>query len=191
MRASFRRTTAETEVEVSLDLEGSGRSEVETGVPLLDEMLEILAQGSGFDLEVRARGDLPTGDHHTIEDVAIALGRAFAEVADAGIGSSFVPSGEALAFAAVRFGPLGYRDEVEFLAGSLEGMELGNYGHFMRTLAYNGEFALHLRATGGDDWEKVEALTLSVARALKRAVADGRRGRETSWNSDGVERIEE
>jgi imidazoleglycerol phosphate dehydratase HisB len=190
MRASFKRSTAETEVEVSLDLEGSGCSVVETGVPLLDEMLEILAQGSGFDVEVRARGDLPTGDHHTVEDVAIALGRALAQVVDPGIGSSTVPSGGALAFAAVRFGPLGYRDEVEFLAGSLGGMELGNYGHFMRTLAYNGGFALHLRASGGDDWEKVEALTLSVGRALRRAVADGRRGCETNWNSDEVERIE-
>ena len=175
MRASFRRDTTETAIEVSLDLEGSGSSDVNTGVPLLDEILKILAQASGFDIEVRARGDLETGDHHTVEDVAIALGQALARLAEVGIGSSSVPSGEALAFAAVRFGAPGYRDDLSFQATSLEGMQLENLGHFMRTLAYNGRFTLHLGATGGDDWQKVEALTLSLGRALRRALRDGRR----------------
>ncbi len=178
MRASFRRDTAETEIEVSLDLEGSGSYDVQTGVHLLDEILKILAQASGFDIEVRARGDLVTGDHHTVEDVAIALGQAMARLAEAGIGSSSVPSGDALAFAAVRFGAPGYRDDLSFQAASLEGMQLENLGHFMRTLAFNGRFTLHLGASGGDDWQKVEALTLALGRALRRAVADGRRNGE-------------
>lgn len=174
MRASFSRDTAETEVEVSLDLEGSGSSDVDTGVPLLDEILPILAQASGFDLEVRARGDLPTGDHHTVEDVAITFGQVLVKLAEVGIGSSIVPSGEAQAFAAVRFGAPGYRDDVKFKGTSLEGMQLENLGHFMRTLAYNGRFTLHLSVSGGDDWQKVEALSLSLGRALKRAIRDGR-----------------
>ncbi|UEC43379.1 MAG: Imidazoleglycerol-phosphate dehydratase [Methanothrix sp.] len=173
MRASFRRDTAETEVEVFVDPEGSGSWEGETGVPLLDEVLHIIAQASGFDLEVRARGDLLTGDHHTVEDVAIALGQVLAKLIDAGIASSSVPSGEALAFAAVRFGEAGCRFDVEFLGDFLEGMELENLGHFMRTLAYNGRFTLHLRVSGGDDWQKVEALTLALGRALRRVVEDG------------------
>lgn len=173
MRASFKRDTAETEVEVSLDLHGSGRSDVETGVPLLDEILKIMAQASGFDVEVKATGDLATGDHHTVEDVAIVFGQVLAKLMDAGIGSSSVPSGEALAFAAVRFGASGYLDEVEFSGTALEGMDLQNFGHFMRTLAYNGRFTLHLEVSGGDDWQKVEALSLSLGRALRRAVADG------------------
>ena len=174
MRASFKRDTAETEVEVSLDLHGSGRSDVETGVPLLDEILKIMARASGFDLEVRATGDLATGDHHTVEDVAIVFGQVLAKLVDAGIGSSSVPSGEALASAAVRFGASGYRGEVEFSSPVLEGMELQNFGHFMRTLAYNGMFTLHSGARGGDDWQKVEALSFSLGRALRRAVADGK-----------------
>ncbi|MGC9514688.1 imidazoleglycerol-phosphate dehydratase [Methanocrinis sp.] len=173
MRASFRRDTAETGIEVSLDLEGSGSSDVHTGVPLLDEILKILAQASGFDIEVRARGDLETGDHHTVEDVAIAFGQALAKLASEGIGSSSVPSGEALAFAAVRFGSPGYGDDFRFQATSLEGMQLENLSHFMRTMAYNGRSTLHLRASGGDDWQKVEALALSLGRALRRAVEDG------------------
>ncbi|NLX40195.1 MAG: imidazoleglycerol-phosphate dehydratase, partial [Methanothrix sp.] len=98
---------------------------------------------------------------------------ALAGMEVAGIGSSFAPSGEALAFAAVRFGAPGYREEVEFSGRSLEGMDLANLGHFMRTLAYNGWLTLHLRATGGDDWQKVEALALALGRALRRAVVDG------------------
>lgn len=176
MRASFRRDTAETEVEVSIDLEGSGSSDVETGVGLLDEALRLLARGSGFDLRVRARGDLPTGDHHTVEDVGIALGQALAQVAVEGIGSSSVPSGEALAFAAVRFGAAGYRGEFEFTQRTLGGMDLENLGHFMRTLAYNGRMTLHLSASGGDDWQKVEALATALGRGLRRAVGDGRVG---------------
>ncbi len=173
MHASFRRDTTETEVEVSLDLEGSGSSDVQTGVPLLDEILTILARASGFDIEVRARGDLVTGDHHTVEDVAIALGSVIAKLVGVGMGSSVVPSGEALASAAVRFGAPGYRDEVNFQATSLEGMQLENLSHFMRTFAYNGGFTLHLGASGGDDWQKVEALALVLGRALRRAIEDG------------------
>lgn len=175
MRASFRRDTAETEIGVSLNLEGSGSSDVNTGVPLLDEILKILAQASGFDIEVRAEGDLQTGDHHTVEDVAIAFGQVLAKLVGGGIGSSSVPSGEALAFAAIRFGAPGYRDDIKFQATSLDGMGLENLGHFMRTLAYNGRFTLHLDASGGDDWQKVEALTTSLGRAMRRAIRDGKR----------------
>jgi imidazoleglycerol-phosphate dehydratase len=178
MRASFRRDTAETAIEVSLDLEGSGSIDAKTGVPLLDEILKILAQESGFDIVVKARGDLETGDHHTVEDVAIAFGQALARLIEAGVGSSSVPSGEALAFAAVRFGAPGYREDLKFQATSLEGMQLENLGHFMRTLAYNGRFTLHLSASGGDDWQKVEALALSLGRAVRRAVQDGGRNDE-------------
>ncbi|KQC12286.1 MAG: imidazoleglycerol-phosphate dehydratase [Methanothrix sp.] len=177
MRASFRRDTSETEVEVSLDLGGSGSSAVQTRLPLLDEILKIVAQASGFDIVVEARGDLPTGDHHIVEDVAIALGSVLAKLVEVGIGSSTVPSGEALAFAAIRFGAPGYREDVKFQETYLEGVQLENIGHFMRTLAYNGRFTLHLRASGGDDWQKVEALFLSLGRALRRAVEDGERQR--------------
>jgi len=74
----------------------------------------------------------------------------------------------------VRFGSPGYREEVELSSHLLEGMELQNFGHFMRTLAYSGRFTLHLKASGSDDWQKVEALSLSLGRALRRAAADGR-----------------
>ncbi|MEA2045889.1 MAG: imidazoleglycerol-phosphate dehydratase [Euryarchaeota archaeon] len=173
MRASFKRDTAETSVAVSLDLEGSGRAEIKTEIPLLEEVLLILSRATGFDLWIEARGDTPTGDHHTVEDVAITLGAVLAKLAGEGIGSSVVPSGECLAEAAVRLGEPGYSGDFEFLARSLDGVQLENITHFMRTLAYNGNLTLHLSAADGDDWQKIEALTLALGRALRRAIQDG------------------
>jgi len=172
MCASLRRETAETEVEIDLDLDGSGQSEVETGIPLMDEMLRNLARASGFDLKVRARGDLFTGDHHTVEDVAITLGSVLGELAKEGMGSSRAPSGECLALAAIRFGEPAYSGDFEFEAEELEGVQLENITHVMKSLAYNGRFTLHLKADGGDDWQKIEAMTLALGRALKRAIQD-------------------
>ncbi|MHC1631478.1 MAG: imidazoleglycerol-phosphate dehydratase [Methanotrichaceae archaeon] len=174
MRASFKRDTAETNIEVSLDLDGSGRSEIDTEIPLLDEILRALARSAGFDLQVKARGDLPTGDHHTVEDVAITLGVVLAKLnrKRIGIGSSVVPCGECLAKAAIRLGDPGYSGDFEFKAEALEGIQLENVTHFMRSMAYSGKFTLHLNAAGGDDWQKIEALTLALGRALKRSFQD-------------------
>jgi len=173
MKASLKRDTAETSVKVSVDFAGSGISEVDTEIPLLDAILRTLSQSSGFDFKVRARGDLFTGDHHTVEDVAITLGKALSEMIGEGIGSSVVPSGKCLAKAAIRLGSMGYSGDFEFNAQSLEGVQLENITHFMRTLAYNGKLTLHLSAVGGDDWQKIDALTLAMGRALKRAFDDG------------------
>lgn len=172
MRTSIRRETAETTIEISLDLEWSGLSKADTDIPLLDEIIRNLAKASRFDVSVKARGDLPTGDHHTVEDVAITLGSAIAELTKEGIGSSTVPSGTCLAQAVVRLGEPGYSDSFEFEADDLGGVQLENVTHFMRALAYNGNFTLHLKAVGGDDWQKVEALTLALGRALGRAARD-------------------
>ena len=172
MRTSLKRETAETKIEVSLDLDRSGLFKADTGIPLLDEMIKNLAKASRFDISVKARGDLPTGDHHTVEDVAITLGTAMAELAKEGIGSSTVPSGNCLARAAVRLGEPGYVGAFEFEAEDLDGIQLENLTHFMRTFAYNGNLTLHLKAAGGDDWQKVEALTLALGRALGRAARE-------------------
>ena len=92
-----------------LETEGSGIIQVDTGIELLDEILSAIARGAGFDLTVKARGDLETGDHHTTEDTAITLGSTLAQVIKSGIGSSMVPSGQSVATAAVRFGEPGYQ----------------------------------------------------------------------------------
>ena len=169
MLASRKRETRETCIEVILETEGSGVIEVDTGIELLDEILRALGLGALFDLTVKARGDLETGDHHTTEDVGIALGGALAQVIKSGIGSSIVPAGQAMAIAAVRFGEPGYRGDFDLQPGNLAGMSLENFGHFLQALAYNGGFTLVIRAEVGDDRSRIEAMSLALGRAIKKA----------------------
>ncbi len=172
MSASRKRETKETCIEVFLETEGKGIIQVDTGIELLDEILSAIARGAGFDLTVNARGDLETGDHHTTEDTAITLGSALAEEIKSGIGSSMVPSGQALAAAAVRFGEPGYRGDFALQSQALGGMCLENVSHFLRALAYNGKFNLFISAEGGDDRSKIEAMSTVLGRAIKRAARD-------------------
>ncbi len=173
MKASWKRETKETRVEVTLDLEGSGVREINTGIELLDFMLSNFALAGIFDLDVRAKGDLETGDHHTTEDVGITLGTVLAKLITKGTGSSVVPEGECLALVAVRFGEPGYKGDFDFQAEELGGMSLENFGHFLRALAYNGGFTLHMKAEGDDDRHKVSAMAIALGRAIRRSVLDG------------------
>ena len=172
MSASKKRQTKETSIEVFLEAEGKGAIQIDTQIPLLDEILSALAKGAGFDLTVTARGDTETGDHHTTEDAAITLGSALSDEIKTGIGSSTVPSGQALATAAVRFGEPGYRGVFTLESQVLGGMALENFGHFLRALAYNGRFNLIISAEGGDDMSKIEAMSTALGRAIKKAARD-------------------
>jgi len=172
MKASWKRETLETSIEVFLDTDGEGRAEVETGVELLNWILAAVAAGAGFDLKVVARGDLETGDHHTTEDAGITLGSALAQALRKGLGSAIVPSGECLALAAVRFGRPEYRGDFQFQALEMGGMSLENFGHMMRSLAYHANMTLHLWAEGGNDASKIEALSTALGRALRNALRD-------------------
>ncbi len=171
MLASRKRETRETSIDVILETDGVGTVDVDTGIELLDEILRAFGRGALFDLTVKARGDLETGDHHTTEDVGIAIGGALAQVIKSGIGSSIVPSGQAMAIAAVRFGEPGYRGDFDMQSGNLAGMSLENVGHFLRALAYNGGFTLIVRAEGGDDRSRIEAMSLALGRAIKKAIS--------------------
>lgn len=171
MPFSASRKTAETDIEVSLEIGGSGAADVATGVELLDELLRTIAMAGSFDLTVRAAGDLETGDHHTVEDVGITLGQAIA-ASRGGTGSSISPLGECLAVAAVSFGEPCFAGDFSFAGASIAGMSLENFGHFMRSLAYSGRLTLHLSARGGDDRQKVLAMSKALGRALKRAAVD-------------------
>ncbi len=173
MKASWKRETKETSVEVSLDLDGSGAREINTGIELLDFMLSNFAMAGVFDLAVSAKGDLETGDHHTTEDVGITLGTVLAKLITKGTGSSIVPAGDCLAIAAVRFGEPGYGDDFDFKAQEMGGMSLENFGHFLRALAYNGGFTLHMKAEGDDDRCRIEAMMMALGRAIRRAAHDG------------------
>ena len=172
MKSSWKRETKETSIEVSLETDGLGTIEVETEIELLDEMLSAFAAGANFDLAVKARGDLETGDHHTTEDTGITLGSSLGRIIKSGMGSAVVPLEECLAMVAVRFGRAGYREDFEFWSREEGGMSLQNFGHFLRSMAYSGKVTLHARAEGGSDRSKVEALCTALGRAVKRAIRD-------------------
>lgn len=174
MKSSLKRETKETSIEVCLDLEGSGVCEIDTGIKLLDDFLAMLATSGSFDLVIRARGDTETGDHHTVEDVGITLGSAIARLKIKGTGSSIVPSADGMAMAAISFGEPGYSQDFYFKARESEGMALENFGHFMRALAYNGNFTMHLEAKGDGDRPKIDALAKALGRAIRKSSLDGK-----------------
>jgi imidazoleglycerol phosphate dehydratase HisB len=172
MSASKKRKTKETSIEVFLEVMGQGTAQADTGIELLNEILSALARGGGLDIRVKARGDLETGDHHTVEDTAITLGSALSQEIVKGIGSSSVPSGQSLARAAVRFGEVGYQGSFHLEHQTIAGMSLDNFGHFLRALAYNGGFNLFISAEGGSDRSQIEAMSMALGRAIKKAAMD-------------------
>ena len=174
--ATIRRETGETKIEITLDLDGRGSAQVNTGVGFLDHMLTALARHARFDLAVQATGDLHVDEHHTVEDVGIALGRALGDALGdrAGItrmGHAVVPMDEALALVAVDIGGRGYF----VFDGSFDTPRIGQMAtslvpHFLESLALEARLNLHARLiTGRDDHHRAEALFKALARALHQA----------------------
>jgi imidazoleglycerol-phosphate dehydratase len=177
-RAEVRRATGETEVRVQIDLDGSGRSDVATGVGFFDHMLTLFARHSLVDLEVAATGDLATGSHHTVEDVGITLGQALAEALGdrTGIeryGSAVVPMDECLAQAAIDLSGRPFAAiDVPLPDVVIGGFETEALAEFLRGLANHARLTLHvgLLAPGGAH-HAIEGSVKAVARALAAAVA--------------------
>ena len=180
-RAEVGRTTGETEVKVTLDLDGEGRAEVESGIGFLDHMLTSLAKHARFDLRLSCQGDLEIDDHHTVEDCALALGQALDQALGerrgiARFGSAHAPLDEALARAVV---DLSGRPcaviELGLVREMLGEVACENIAHFFISLATAGRLALHLDVLrGANDHHRAEAAFKALALALRQAVrADG------------------
>jgi imidazoleglycerol-phosphate dehydratase len=176
--ASITRATRETDITVTIDLDGRGATTVETGVPFFDHMLDAFGRHGLFTLVVRATGDLEIDAHHTVEDVGIVLGSAFAEaLADkAGItrfGSAALPMDEALVLAAVDISGRGqlYWD-VELPIEIIGTFDTTLAKEFLVAFSANAGMTLHVRSLAGDNAHHIiEAAFKAVARALKEAVA--------------------
>lgn len=176
--AEIERSTRETEVSLSLSLDG-GEAGISTGVGFLDHMLELLARHGRLGLRVEARGDLETGAHHTTEDVGIAIGQALDRaLADrAGIrryGFATVPMDEALAECAIDVSgrPLTVY-EAELPAVTIAGFDAELAEEFFRAVAANAKLTLHLRVRYGTNaHHMIEAAFKAFARALREAVSD-------------------
>lgn len=178
--ASISRTTKETTVEVHIDLDGSGTSDVSTGLPFFDHMLDQLGRHGGFDLTVKADGDLEVDGHHTIEDVGIVVGQAFAEALGdkAGIrrfASGLYPLDEALVEVAL---DLSGRAHAAIDLPFGEVLPLGDppfnpemAQHFLESFASSAHLTLHVtKKAGVNTHHVIEASFKGVARSLRDAV---------------------
>ncbi len=179
--ASLTRTTGESRVELTIDLDGTGRAYIDTGVGFYDHMLHAFARHGLFDLTVRAKGDVHVDVHHTVEDVAIVLGQALLQALGdkKGIrrfGDAMVPMDETLAQAVVDVSGRPFTvhsGEPDVMAGFVIG---GHYPtvlnrHVFESLAFHGHLALHIRVLDGRDPHHItEAEFKAVARALRAAM---------------------
>lgn len=183
-QAQVERKTKETEISLALNLDGSGRTQLNTGIGFLDHMLNLFAGHGLFDLVVQAKGDLHIDEHHTAEDVMICLGRAL----DQALGDrrgivrtahSFVPMDEALALVAIDLSGRPYTVfEAEFATPSVGQLGTDLIGHLFESFAFHARLNLHAKVFyGRNDHHKVEALFKALARALDAASQfDRRRG---------------
>ena len=174
--AQLARKTRETDVHVTLNLDGSGKAKIATGIGFFDHMLTALCVHAGFDLEITVRGDLEVDCHHTVEDTGIVLGQALAkalgEVPVSRYGSAYVPMDEALGFAALDISKRPFLIfDCSFTADKIGEMDTQMVEEFMRALAHNAGITLHLRCLyGKNDHHKAEALYKALAHSLKQAV---------------------
>lgn len=174
-RASVTRRTRETDVTVELRLDGSGTCTVETGIGFLDHLLSSFGHHGLFDLEIRATGDLHVDEHHTVEDVALVLGTAFAEALGdrsgiARFGEASVPMDESLARAAVDVGGRPYAVvELPFVGTSVGALPLQLIEHALESFTRSGGITLHLQGTGRNDHHLAEAAFKALGRAMRTA----------------------
>lgn len=177
--AEIFRRTEETEISLSLSLDGSGMCDVQTGIRFFDHMLTAFAVHGGFDLSLAVQGDIQVDCHHTVEDVGICLGRGFSKALDekrgiARYGSFFVPMDEALAFCAADVSGRPYcAFDAAFRAPNIGEMDTQTVAEFFRAMAVHAGITLHLRLLCGEnDHHKAEAIFKAAGHALRLAVAE-------------------
>jgi imidazoleglycerol-phosphate dehydratase len=171
--AKILRKTAETEIDAELNLDGEGRSQIDTGFKFMDHMLALLAKHSNIDLKLKASGDLT---HHIIEDIGITLGECFQRALGdkKGInryGSALIPMDESLARCALDFG--GRKTliiDLKLNECNIEDVAIEDIKHFFNSFAENAKMNLHLHVLYGEDQHhKVEAVFKALARAIDQA----------------------
>jgi imidazoleglycerol-phosphate dehydratase len=196
--ATVTRKTRETDIQITLGLDGTGRFDISTGIGFLDHMLSAVAVHGLFDLDVTAAGDLHIDAHHTIEDVGIVLGQALdralgERVAIRRTGHAYVPMDEALARVVVDLSGRPYTVfDAAWRVPLIGQLPTTLVGHFFESLATHGRFNLHAQVLyGRDDHHQAEALFKALARALRAAVEiDPRRADVASTKGTLVEKHE-
>ena len=173
--ATISRRTTETDITLSFDIDGSGKADIKTGVAFFDHMLTSFTRHGFLDLTIAATGDLPLGDHHTIEDIGIVLGQAIGKAVGDKKGierfsNTAIPMDESIANVAL---DLSGRNYLVFTA-SFTGESIGDMNsqmayHFFESLCSNAGINAHITATGANDHHKAEAIFKAFGVALRRA----------------------
>jgi histidinol-phosphate aminotransferase len=180
--ATVLRTTTETALRLTLALDGTGRTRVETGIGFLDHLLTLLAFHAGFDLELAAGGDLGVDEHHTVEDVHAALGTALAQALGtrdgvARYGSAIVPMDEARGTAAVDLVRRPHAEiSLSFAGDHVGALAVSLLGHALERFAMESGCTVHVESAGADDHHVAEAAYKALGQALRQAVAPGAPG---------------
>jgi len=173
-KITHQRKTKETNIEISLNLEGTGESEINTGLGFFDHMLEQIARHGQLDLFVNCKGDLHIDEHHTIEDTGIALGEAFAKALGNKLGVErygyCLPMDDALAQAAIDFGGRAWLMwDANFKREKIGDMPTEMFFHFFKSFADGAKANLNLKASGFNEHHKIEGLFKAFAKAIKMA----------------------
>jgi imidazoleglycerol-phosphate dehydratase len=169
------RKTSETDIKISLNLDGNGKSDVSTGIEFLDHMLNSFARHSFFDLEVKAEGDTGVDDHHTVEDVGILLGDVFKEAIGDKRGikrmsHAIIPMDDALATVAVDIGGRSYSVmNFTFKKAKVGDLSTENVEHFFESFSNSARININAKVEGENDHHQIEALFKAFARALSDA----------------------
>ncbi|MCR4723915.1 MAG: imidazoleglycerol-phosphate dehydratase HisB [Clostridia bacterium] len=177
-KAEIKRKTAETDIVLTLDLDGTGKSDIDSGVGFLDHMLTLFAKHGRFDLQLACKGDTQVDDHHSVEDIGICLGEAFAKALGdkAGIrryGSMLLPMDEALVLSSL---DISGRAHLSYTA-SIRARKVGTFDtelaeEFWEAFARSAKITLHIRQLAGRNAHHIiEGMFKSVARALREAVS--------------------
>lgn len=173
--ATVMRKTSETEIQVTLNLDGEGKSVISTGLGFFDHMLEQIARHGNLDLEITARGDLEIDEHHTMEDVAITLGEAFSQALGKKKGIErygfLLPMDDCLAQVAIDFGGRPWLVwEAEFKREMIGEIPTEMFMHFFKSFSDGAKCNLNIKAEGTNEHHKIEAIFKAFAKSIKMAV---------------------
>lgn len=171
---TYQRKTNETDIELALNLDGTGKGEIATGIAFFDHMLDQIARHGQLDLKVKVKGDLEVDEHHTIEDTAIALGELFNKVLGSKIGLErygfCLPMDDCLAQAAIDFGGRNWLEwEAEFKREMIGGMPTEMFFHFFKSFTDGAKCNLNIKAEGVNEHHKIESIFKAFAKAIKMA----------------------
>ena len=171
----FERNTNETKISIDLNLDGAGKSQIDTGIAFFDHMLDQLARHGGVDLNIKTEGDLEVDEHHTIEDTAIALGESFARALGDKKGIErygfTLPMDESLAQVALDFGGRSWLVwEAEFKREMVGQMPTEMFYHFFKSFSDGAKANLNIKAEGTNEHHKIESIFKGFAKAIKMAI---------------------